>query len=353
MAVSNKTKTNYINTNDQSVKNVINQAASILSGGNLDSYIPGQDINTSYWATSTGGGKNALHGNADKNYKATAWTTADYLKAQEVVNNYNAEQKALADAAAKTEADRRNREIYDMVTGIFGQQQAQQQAQLQQAQALNANQINSAYDQSARDYYRLYKTQQKTLPENLSKAGVTGGASESSQLKLMNAYSDNLYRNESGRNAQLSGNAATYNDKVAQNSMAVANQMANAYLQMAQQQYAYEQQEAIRQREAQEARQLELEKAMIAATTPKTTKTGTTGGTAPKPPKKDPDENAAASNVLADYTRQATGIMYGNSTYATRTDGASDTLAYIERLLNNKQISENQALALIAKFGLD
>lgn len=100
---------------------------------------------------------------------------------------------------------------------------------LKQAMNANAGQINSLYDNSARDYYRLYKTQQKALPENLSRAGVTGGASESSQLKLMNAYSDNLYRNESARDNALAGNTANYNDQIAKNSMDAANKLASYY----------------------------------------------------------------------------------------------------------------------------
>ena len=128
---------------------------------------------------------------------------------------------------------------------------AQNQAALQNAQKLSADQINNAYDLSARDYYQLYKTQQAKLPENLSKAGVTGGASESAQLKLMNNYSENLYKNEAARNNQLAGVNQNYNDQIAQNSINAANQMANAYLQMAQQQLAYKRQDELAAKEQQ------------------------------------------------------------------------------------------------------
>ena len=128
---------------------------------------------------------------------------------------------------------------------------AQNQAALQNAQRLSADQINNAYDLSARDYYQLYKTQQAKLPENLSKAGVTGGASESAQLKLMNNYSENLYKNEAARNNQLAGVNQNYNDQIAQNSINAANQMANAYLQMAQQQLAYKRQDELAAKEQQ------------------------------------------------------------------------------------------------------
>ena len=134
---------------------------------------------------------------------------------------------------------------------MYSDMQTQQNAALQNAQKLSADQINNAYDLSARDYYQLYKTQQAKLPENLSKAGVTGGASESAQLKLMNNYSENLYKNEAARNNQLAGVNQNYNDKIAQNSINAANQMANAYLQMAQQQLAYKRQDELAAKEQQ------------------------------------------------------------------------------------------------------
>ena len=134
---------------------------------------------------------------------------------------------------------------------MYANMQTQQNAALQQAQRLSADQINNAYNMSARDYYQLYKTQQAKLPENLSKAGVTGGASESAQLKLMNNYSENLYKNEAARNNQLAGVNRNYNDQIAQNSINAANQMANAYLQMAQQQLAYKRQDELAAKEQQ------------------------------------------------------------------------------------------------------
>ena len=133
----------------------------------------------------------------------------------------------------------------------YANMQAQQNTALQNAQKLSADQINNAYNLSARDYYQLYKTQQAKLPENLSKAGVTGGASESAQLKLMNNYSENLYKNEAARNNQLAGVNQNYNDQIARNSINAANQMANAYLQMAQQQLAYKRQDELAAKEQQ------------------------------------------------------------------------------------------------------
>ena len=146
---------------------------------------------------------------------------------------------------------------------MYANMQAQQNAALQNANRLNQDQINSAYDNSAREYYRLYKTQQKQLPENLSRLGVTGGASESSQLKLLNSYSDNLYKNESARNNQLAGINADYNNQIAENSINAANNMANSYLQLAQQQLSYKRQDEQAEKEAQAQAQAAAEKSSL------------------------------------------------------------------------------------------
>lgn len=119
-----------------------------------------------------------------------------------------------------------------------------------QAMLANKNAINANYDDSARDYYTLYRTQEAELPEALSRAGVTGGASESAQLDLMNAYANNLRLNESNRNGKLYDNEADYQEKIASNSANLAKQMAEAYYNSAQNELAY-------QREQQETKRKE------------------------------------------------------------------------------------------------
>ena len=146
---------------------------------------------------------------------------------------------------------------------MYANMQSQQNAALQNANKLNQEQINSNYDNSAREYYRLYKTQQKQLPETLSRLGVTGGASESSQLKLLNSYSDNLYKNESARNNQLAGVNADYNNQIAENSINAANTMANSYLQLAQQQLSYKRQNEQAEEEAKAEAQAAAEKSSL------------------------------------------------------------------------------------------
>ena len=202
---------------------------------------------------------------------------SDYKGATFGAATLNAIEKKNAEAAAAAKEEAYNSgynsamgEVDGMIQAaispiqqMYANMQSQQNAALQNANKLNQEHINSNYDNSAREYYRLYKTQQKQLPETLSRLGVTGGASESSQLKLLNSYSDNLYKNESARNNQLAGVNQNYNDKIAQNSVNAANQMANAYLQMAQQQLAYKRQDEQAEEEAKAEAQAAAEKSSL------------------------------------------------------------------------------------------
>lgn len=175
-------------------------------------------------------------------YNVTPITQADvdnaYTKGTEEAKAYT--DQAIQNALASYEA-------------TYQTQTADTAAALQAAQAASKQQINTNYNDSARNYYQLYKTQQAQLPENLSRLGVTGGASESAQLNLLNSYANNLYKNESGRNVQLAGVDQDYNDKVAENSINAANSMASAYLQMAQQQLQYQREDEEKAAEEQAA----------------------------------------------------------------------------------------------------
>ena len=202
---------------------------------------------------------------------------SDYKGATFGAATLNAIEKKNAEAAAAAKEEAYNSgynsamgEVDGMIQAaispiqhMYANMQSQQNAALQNANKLNQEQINSNYDNSAREYYRLYKTQQKQLPENLSRLGVTGGASESSQLKLLNSYSDNLYKNESARNNQLAGVNADYNNQIAENSINAANQMANSYLRLAQQQLSYKRQDEQAEKEAKAEAQAAAEKSSL------------------------------------------------------------------------------------------
>ena len=256
-APTTTTKKTYVDKTSSYNQELINKAQAYMTGTD---YVAGKPVDTSFWGSSGGGGKNTLYGNAGtKTYAGKEFTAKD----MNAIAKYVAEQdklaanKALADAqnagynAAMGEVEGMIQSAITPIQQMYANMQTQQNSALQQAQQASADQINNAYNMSARDYYQLYKTQQAKLPENLSKAGVTGGASESAQLKLMNNYSENLYKNEAARNNQLAGVNQNYNDQIAQNSINAANQMANAYLQMAQQQLAYKRQDELAAKEQQ------------------------------------------------------------------------------------------------------
>ena len=97
------------------------------------------------------------------------------------------------------------------------------------------NTTNRQYNDAAKNYYAQYRINQNKLPEQLSNLGVTGGASETAQLGLMNQYSGNLYNNESARANALNTGNMQYDQMVAENSTSLAEQLANTYLTLAQQ----------------------------------------------------------------------------------------------------------------------
>lgn len=92
---------------------------------------------------------------------------------------------------------------------------------------------NRQYDTNARNYYTQYRLNENKLPERLSNLGVTGGASETAQLALMNNYSGNLYNNETARANALNSGNMQYDQLVAENSKELANQLASTYLNLA------------------------------------------------------------------------------------------------------------------------
>ena len=247
--VNTNIKKGYIDKNSKYNADYINKDQAYQTDRTGSTFIEGKPVDTNYWATSGGGGKNTLYGNTgQKNYAGTGFTDKDFLTIKQWVDDH---EKQLEAEKRQAETDAFNRDVIAPMQAAIYNMQTQQNDALQNAQKLSAQQINNNYNLSARDYYQLYKTQQAKLPENLSKAGVTGGASESAQLKLMNNYSENLYKNEAARNNQLAGVNQNYNDQIARNSINAANQMANAYLQMAQQQLAYKRQDELAAKEQQ------------------------------------------------------------------------------------------------------
>ena len=228
----------------------------------------------------------------------------------------------------------------------------------------------------------------------------------------MNDYSENLYKNESARNSQLESVNQNYNDKIAENSINTANKMANAYLQLAQQQLSYEREDKQAQQEAQAQAEIANWNANVQANMQKQLAKGDTiwtwtdddgkihwttyeskglamGGKKLSPSSskvttssrkssrskvkysggsgvsgndnnKNNNKNIPSRNNYNLIKNVALGNMYGNSTYGMRAGGREDALNYIKRSLSGVNINgqvhkltESQAVKLLKELGLN
>lgn len=67
--------------------------------------------------------------------------------------------------------------------------------------------IRGGYKSTDRQLYREYMESKRTLPQRLAAQGITGGLTESSQVRLANSYGEELAENE---RARLAEEAKTY-----------------------------------------------------------------------------------------------------------------------------------------------
>jgi len=97
--------------------------------------------------------------------------------------------------------------------------------------------LSAGYQGTNRQLYRDYMEQQRVLPQQLSAQGFSGGLTESSRLRLSNAYGENLAENERARLAQVSAidSALAQQDYEARAAAAQANSQAlqNRYANLA------------------------------------------------------------------------------------------------------------------------
>lgn len=189
--------------------------------------------------STVGSGLSAIGNLADKILGAAVQNPS----AGALINPYNIGQYNAINQGYATQLDALNKGTEQYITTLNNGAEGANAA-LDNARSNAIDQITRTYDDSARNYYRLYKRQEKDLPEQLSSVGATGGASESAALNLMNNYSDNLYKNEYGRNQQISGLNEDYYNAIAQNSQQLAQQIASAYLNLAESQAQLEGQKA-------------------------------------------------------------------------------------------------------------
>ena len=142
-------------------------------------------------------------------------------------------------------------EIFDQYQDMADAQAAARQAQLDallNELSLQRGDINSAYDDLARQAYVNTRVAESNLPQQLAAQGITGGAAESTLLGLATSYENNLYENERARQRQLADIADSENEaRITADAeiaayQAQANQAAfDAYLKQMAAQNAYEQ----------------------------------------------------------------------------------------------------------------
>lgn len=106
--------------------------------------------------------------------------------------------------------------------------QTNEQNQLKQNYNADLKSANDQYDKSANNAYITYRQSQEKLPEQLSNQGLTGGASESANVRLQTAYSQNLNNNELGRQSTIDKLTSNYNNQLGDINNSYLKQIANS-----------------------------------------------------------------------------------------------------------------------------
>ena len=144
--------------------------------------------------------------------KVKAGTTPDfYTQMQNYYQNMYDEQVA-ANAAALEAAQQRAQETTDAQIAALGEQ----------------------YQGTNRQLYRDYMNSRRVLPQQMAAQGYNGGLTESSMLRLNNAYSEGLNENERARLAQ----ETSYNQALAQQLYEAQARANEANTQAGQQRYS-------------------------------------------------------------------------------------------------------------------
>ncbi len=109
---------------------------------------------------------------------------------------------------------------------LLAQRQAEAANALKSNYTENVNTINRNNDIASKQAYVNYKQNERALPEELARVGVTGGASESALIKLKNAYTSALERLSNQKNADLGTAENKYNVNLANTNNEYARQLA-------------------------------------------------------------------------------------------------------------------------------
>ena len=188
-----------------------NSVSSVKSGGLTASSGKGKSSGGKRKVTYINNGARAAGAAESTTPKVTPGTTPDYyVRMQKYYQKMYDEQVAANNAAAEKAGD-----------------QARQETEAQLAA------LGEQYKGTNRQLYRDYMNSRRTLPQELAARGYSGGLSESSMLRLSNAYEEGLNENERARLAQ----ETSYNLSLARQLFDARAKADEANLQAGQQRY--------------------------------------------------------------------------------------------------------------------
>lgn len=209
-------------------------------------------------------------------------------------------------------------------------QEAQQQAQTQQTiNNLEAERpkINDQYKSSAAQAYVNKMIQQRDLPQRMAALGLTGGASETSQLKLNTMYGNNMNDLTKQRDSSTNDMNLRIANARAEGDNALGTIRNNFALQMAQAQAEYNERlaEAELQRQIWEAEQ--AAKAEAAAAAARSRSSGSSGSK-----KSSGNNNSAPSGTATQSDQYTYKEQYDYDMYLAKHGSGKAQAGAIERL---------------------
>lgn len=209
-------------------------------------------------------------------------------------------------------------------------QEAQQQAQTQQTiNSLEAERpkINDQYKSSAAQAYVNKMIQQRDLPQRMAALGLTGGASETSQLKLNTMYGNNMNDLTKQRDSSTNDLNLRIANARAEGDNALGTIRNNFALQMAQAQAEYNERLA----EAELQRQLwEAEQAAKAAAAAAAARSRSSSSSSSK--KSSGNNNSAPSGTATKSDQYTYKEQYDYDMYLAKHGSGKAQAGAIERL---------------------
>ena len=141
-----------------------------------------------------------------KNPAATDWTPAESAESTPAKNTESATPTERGPTYSEIMQKYYAGQYADALAG--NKRTADAEASAAELDAQDAlERIRGGYRNTGRQLYREYMESTRTLPQRLAAQGITGGLTESSQVRLANSYGEELAENE---RARLAEEAQTY-----------------------------------------------------------------------------------------------------------------------------------------------